>query len=64
MQPRAHQDLHQTQDGSPVLILITTRTVTVISKTGHHVLASHDIKPDKNYWPNKHKNPGQKPGNL
>jgi hypothetical protein len=36
----------------------------VISKTGHHVLASHDINPDKNYWPNKQKNPDQRPGNL
>ncbi len=50
--------------GTRVLILITTTTVTVISKTGHHVLSSHHINPDQNYWPNQNKNPGQRPGNL
>jgi hypothetical protein len=30
----------------PVLILVTT-TVTVISKTGHHILSSHTINPEK-----------------
>jgi transposase InsO family protein len=49
---------------TPVLILVTITTVTVISKTGHHVLSSHIINPAKNYWPNQQKNPGQRPGNL
>jgi hypothetical protein len=36
-----------------VLILVTATTVTVISKTDHHVIASHTINPDRNYWPNQ-----------
>jgi transposase InsO family protein len=48
----------------PVLILVTTTTATVISKTGHHILSSHHINADKNYWPNHTKNPGPRPGNL
>ena len=62
-------DLHHLGTGrahahTPVLILVTTTTVTVISKTRHHVLSSHTINPEKNYWPNQHKNPGPWPGNL
>ncbi|CAM3174491.1 hypothetical protein X011_08410 [Mycobacterium tuberculosis variant microti OV254] len=34
---------------------MTTHTVTVISKTGHHVLSSHHIDPNKNYWRNQNK---------
>jgi hypothetical protein len=37
---------------------------TIIGKTGHHVLSSHIIDPDKNYWRNQNKNPGRWPGNL
>jgi transposase InsO family protein len=59
-----HLGVSRAHAQTPVLILVTTKTVTVISKTGYHVLASHHINPDKNYWPNKHKNPGQRPGNL
>ncbi|WP_353585457.1 integrase core domain-containing protein [Mycobacterium sp. UM_Kg1] len=44
---------------TPVLILITASTVTVISKTGHHTIATHH-----NYWPDKQKNPGKSRGNL
>lgn len=45
-----------------MLILVTTHTITVISKTGHHVLSSHTIDPEKNYWRNQNKNPGRWPG--
>ena len=48
---------------TPVLILIAA-TITVINKSGHHVIASHHIDPDHNYWPNKQKNPGKSRGNL
>jgi hypothetical protein len=54
----------RTHAHTPVLILITTDTVTVISKTGYQLIASHHISPDHNYWPNQQKNPGQRPGNL
>jgi ribosomal protein L32 len=37
-------------------------TVTVISKTGHQLIASHHIDPDHNYWRNQQKNPGRWPG--
>lgn len=59
-----HLGIGRAHAGTPVLILIAATTVTVISKTGHHVLASHDIDPDHNYWPNKQKNPGKSQGNL
>jgi transposase InsO family protein len=36
---------------TPVLILVTTTTVTVISKTGYQLIAGHQINPDRNYWP-------------
>jgi transposase InsO family protein len=49
---------------TPVLILVAAHTVTVISKTGHHILSSHHIDPAKNYWRNQQKNPGRWPGNL
>jgi hypothetical protein len=39
-------------------------TVDQLSKTGYRLIASHQINPDKNYWPNKQKNPDQRPGNL
>jgi len=47
-----------------VLILVTTVTVTVISKNHHRVLSSHQIDPDQNYWRNQNKNPDPRPGNL
>jgi hypothetical protein len=59
-----HLGIGRTHAATPVLILVTTTTVTVISKTGHHVLSSHRIDPDRNYWRNQQKNPGQQPGNL
>jgi transposase InsO family protein len=59
-----HLGVSRTHAGTPVLILVTTHTVTVISKTGHHVLSSHHIDANKNYWRNQNKNPGQGPGNL
>ncbi len=59
-----HLGVGRTHAGTPVLILVTTYTVTVISKTGHHVLSSHHIDPERNYWRNQNKNPGQRPGNL
>jgi hypothetical protein len=59
-----HLGIGRAHAGTPVLILVTTTTVTVISKTGHHVLSSHHIDADKNYWRNQNKNPGRWPGNL
>ena len=59
-----HLGIGRTHAATPVLILVTTTIVTVISKTGHHVLSSHCIDPDRNYWRNQQKNPGQQPGNL
>jgi transposase InsO family protein len=59
-----HLGIGRTHAGTPVLILVATTTVTVISKTGHHVLSSHHIDPDTNYWRNEQKNPGRWPGNL
>jgi hypothetical protein len=59
-----HLGIGRTHAATPVLILVTTTTVTVISKTGHHVLSSHHIDPDRNYWPNQQKTPTKGRGNL
>lgn len=58
-----HLGIGRAHASTPVLILIAATTVTVISKTGHHVIANHHIDPDHNYWPNKQKNPGKSRGN-
>lgn len=57
-----HLGIGRHHAGTPVLILVATHTVTVISKTGHHLIASHDINSDRNYWRNQQKNPGRWPG--
>jgi transposase InsO family protein len=57
-----HLGIGRAHAGTPALILVATTTITVISKTGHHLIASHHIDPDRNYWPNQTKNPGQRPG--
>ena len=59
-----HLGIGITHAGTPVLILVASHTITVISKTGNHVLSSHRIDPDRNYWRNQNKNPGRWPGNL
>lgn len=58
-----HLGIGRAHAGTPVLIVIATTTVIVISKTGHHIIANHDIDADHNYWPNKQKNPGKGRGN-
>ena len=59
-----HLGIGRTHAHTPVLILVTTHTITVISKTGHHLIASHHINPDRNYWPNQQKTPANDRGNL
>jgi hypothetical protein len=59
-----HLGIGRAHAGTPVLILVTTTNVTVISKTRHHVLSSHHIDPDRNYWPNQQKTPTKGRGNL
>jgi transposase InsO family protein len=59
-----HLGIGRTHAHTPVLMLVTTTTVTVISTTGHQLIASHLIDPDHNYWRNQQKNPGRWPGNL
>jgi hypothetical protein len=59
-----HLGVKRIHAGTPVPILVAATTVTVINKNGHHVLSSHHIDADTNYWRNQHKNPGQRPGNL
>lgn len=57
-----HLGIGREHAATPVLILVATQTVTVISKTGHQLIASHTIDPDRNYWRNQQKNPGRWPG--
>lgn len=57
-----HLGIGRPHAATPVLILVTTTTVTVVSKTSHQLIASHTIDPTRNYWRNQQKNPGQRPG--
>ena len=57
-----HLGIGRTHAHTPVLILATTTTVTVISKTSYQLIASHHIDPDRNYWRNQQKRPGRWPG--
>ncbi|MGH3439093.1 MAG: IS481 family transposase [Sciscionella sp.] len=57
-----HLGIGRTHAHTPVLILVTATTVTVISKNHHQLLSSHHIDPDRNYWRNQTKIPGRWPG--
>jgi transposase InsO family protein len=57
-----HLGIGRTHAHTPVLILVATATVTVISTTGYQLIASHHIDPNHDYWPNQQKNPGRWPG--
>ncbi|OBC12619.1 hypothetical protein A5784_32850 [Mycobacterium sp. 852013-50091_SCH5140682] len=59
-----HLGIGRRHAGTPVLILVTTNTVSVISKTGYHLIAGHHINPDRNYWPNQQKTPAKGRGDL
>ena len=59
-----HLGIGRRHAATPVLILVATQTVTVISKTGHHLIASHTIDPDRNYWRNQQKTPADGRGDL
>jgi len=59
-----HLGTGKTNARTPVLILATTTTVTVISKTTYRLISSHTIDPDRNYWRNQQKHPGRWPGDL
>ncbi len=56
-----HLGIGKNHTTTPVLIVVTTTTVTVLSKTTHQLIASHTVDPNRNYWPNKQKNPGRWP---
>jgi transposase InsO family protein len=57
-----HLGIGRCHAATPVLILVTSQNVTVISKTGYRLIASHTIDPNRNYWRNQQKNPGRWPG--
>ncbi|AWV47038.1 hypothetical protein JK2ML_0023 [Mycobacterium leprae Kyoto-2] len=59
-----HLGIGRTHTHTPVLMPVTTNIVTIISKTGHHLIASQCINFDHNYWPNQTKFPGRWPGNF
>lgn len=59
-----HLGVGRAHAGTPVLILVTTTTVTVITTAGYHLIASHHIDPDHNYWPNQQKSPSRGRGDL
>ena len=56
-----HLGIGAAHAGSVVTILIDPDTVTVINQDTGEVLSRHIIDPDRNYWRNQHKPPGQWP---
>ncbi|WP_431238141.1 IS481 family transposase [Mycolicibacterium aichiense] len=59
-----HLGIGRPHAATPVLILVTATTVTVVSKTNYQLIASHTIDPGRNYWRNKQKTPAKGRGNL
>ncbi|MCV7153518.1 hypothetical protein H7I57_20300 [Mycobacterium pyrenivorans] len=57
-----HLGIGRRHAGTPVLILVATSTVTVISTTSYTPIADHHINPDRNYWPHQQKTPAKRPG--
>ena len=57
-----HLGIGRAHAGTPVLILIAATTVTVISKTGHHVIASQPHRPGPQLLAQQTEKPRQKPG--
>jgi transposase InsO family protein len=55
-----HLGIGRAHAHTPVLIIVTTDTVTVLARPNHQPIANHHINPDKNYWPNQQKNPDPK----
>lgn len=49
---------------TPVMILVTEHDVTVAHHTTGEVIGTYTINPAANYWPNKQKEPGQRPGSF
>ncbi len=49
---------------TPALVVVTTTTVTVLSKTTHQLIANHTVDPNPDYWPNQQKDPGRWPGSF
>jgi hypothetical protein len=54
-----HLGIGRHHGGTPVLILVATEIVTVTSKTGHRLIASQHIDPDRNYWRNQQRIPAK-----
>lgn len=52
-----HLGIGRAHAATPVLILVTTARVTVVSKTTNQLIASHTIDPNHNYWRNQQKTP-------
>ena len=47
-----------------VLILSDAHEATITDQATSEIIGTYDINPDRNYWPNKTKEPGQRPGSL
>jgi transposase InsO family protein len=56
-----HLGIGRAHANTPVLILVTTTTVTVLTNPDHRVIATHHIDPERNYWRNQQKSPGRWP---
>jgi len=59
-----HLSIGRSHAATPVLILVATPTVTVISKTSHQLVASHTIDPTETTGATNRKTPADGRGNL
>lgn len=57
-----HLGIGRIHAATTVIILVTTTHMGVLSKTTHQLIASHLVDPNRNYWRNQQRNPGQWPG--
>jgi transposase InsO family protein len=59
-----HLGIGREHAGQPALILTDGNQATVTNQNTGEILGTYDIEPDKNYWHNKHKQPGRWPDPL
>jgi hypothetical protein len=57
-----HLGIGARHTGTPVLVLVNDTTVDVIDPSTGELLSTHDINPNRDYWPNNRRNPGRWPG--
>lgn len=59
-----HLGIGRAHAGREALILVDDHEVTITDRATGEILGSYDINPNRNYWANKNKKPGQGPSFL